>query len=85
MPDDMLEDAIAVSRQHLDEYEFEANGVEVSIGMLKITAFLKSDRQANQGPYGHQMGAFMARVPWQVLRVPRRPRKEQIRLLYLRA
>ena len=40
MPDDMLEDAIAVSRQHLDEYEFEANGVEVSIGILKITAFL---------------------------------------------
>ena len=30
MPDDMLEDAIAVSRQQLDENEFEANGVEVS-------------------------------------------------------
>ena len=29
MPDDMLEDAIAISRQHLDENEFEANGVEV--------------------------------------------------------
>ena len=30
MPDDMLEDAILISRQHLDEHEFEANGVEVS-------------------------------------------------------
>ena len=30
MPDDMLEDAIAVSRQHLDENEFEADGVKIA-------------------------------------------------------
>ena len=30
MPDDMLEDAIMVSKTTLDEHEFETNGVEVS-------------------------------------------------------
>ena len=30
MPDDMLEDAILVSKTILDEHEFETNGVEVS-------------------------------------------------------
>ena len=30
MPDDMLEDAIQISKQALDENEFEQNGVEVS-------------------------------------------------------
>ena len=30
MPDDMLEDAIQVSKTILDEHEFETNGVEVS-------------------------------------------------------
>ena len=30
MPDDMLEDAINVSKNALDENDFEANGVEVS-------------------------------------------------------
>ena len=45
MPDDMLEDAIAISRQHLDEYEFEANGVEVSILNPKNNRFLNLDRQ----------------------------------------
>ena len=30
MPDDMLEDAIQVSKTTLDEHEFETNGVEVS-------------------------------------------------------
>ena len=49
MPDDMLEDAIAVSRQHLDENEFEANGVEVSLlnQIPKITAFLNLGRQVS--------------------------------------
>ena len=41
MPDDMLEDAIAISRQHLDENEFEANGVEVSFKYVLITAFIQ--------------------------------------------
>ena len=31
MPDNMLEDAIAISKKALDENEFESNGVEVSI------------------------------------------------------
>ena len=54
MPDDMLEDAIAVSRQQLDENEFEANGVEVSkVYMPKITAFLKLDRQISKSSYGY--------------------------------
>ena len=39
MPDDMLEDAILISRQHLDEHEFEANEVEVSISNLKNNRF----------------------------------------------
>jgi len=30
MPDDMLEDAIAISKKTLDEHDFEADGVEVS-------------------------------------------------------
>ena len=30
MPDDMLEDAINVSKTALDENDFESNGVEVS-------------------------------------------------------
>ena len=30
MPDDMLENAISVSKAALDENEFESNGVEVS-------------------------------------------------------
>ena len=45
MPDDMLEDAIAISRQHLDEYEFEANGVEVSKLNPKNNRFLNLDRK----------------------------------------
>ena len=30
MPDDMLEDAIAISKKTLDEHDFETDGVEVS-------------------------------------------------------
>ncbi len=29
MPDDMLEDAIAISKKTLDEHDFETDGVEV--------------------------------------------------------
>ena len=31
MPDDMLEDAIQVAKNAMEEYEFEENGVQVSI------------------------------------------------------
>ena len=34
MPDDMLEDAIAVSRAALEEFEFEADGEKVSFRMF---------------------------------------------------
>ena len=30
MPDDMLEDAISISKQAMEEYQFEPDGVEVS-------------------------------------------------------
>ena len=30
MPDDMLEDAIQVSKTTLDEHDFESNGVEIA-------------------------------------------------------
>ena len=30
MPDDMLEDAILTSKRAMDEYEFEAHGVEIA-------------------------------------------------------
>ena len=36
MPDNMLEDAIAISKKALDENEFESNGVEVSLIKNKI-------------------------------------------------
>lgn len=34
MPDDMLEDAIAISKKTLDEHDFEADGVEVSTNKM---------------------------------------------------
>ena len=30
MPDDMLEDSIAIAKKTLDEHDFETDGVEVS-------------------------------------------------------
>ena len=40
MPDDMLEDAIMVSKTTLDEHEFETNGVEVSFIIFYFAAGL---------------------------------------------
>jgi hypothetical protein len=34
MPDDMLEDAIAISKKTLDEHDFETDGVEVSTNKM---------------------------------------------------
>ena len=46
MPDDMLENAISVSKAALDENEFESNGVEVSfIFINKNFKFLIKKRQ----------------------------------------
>jgi hypothetical protein len=36
MPDDMLEDAIAISKKTLDEHDFETDGVEVSKDKLCV-------------------------------------------------
>lgn len=35
MPDDMLEDAIQISKKTLDEHDFETDGVEVSFILFK--------------------------------------------------
>jgi len=39
MPDDMLEDSIAIAKKTLDEHDFETDGVEVSLtyALLRIT------------------------------------------------
>jgi hypothetical protein len=39
MPDDMLEDSIAIAKKTLDEHDFETDGVEVSLTylLLRIT------------------------------------------------
>ena len=42
MPDDMLEDAISVSKKALEEHDFEEQGVEVSFHkQLKFHRLLK--------------------------------------------
>ena len=42
MPDDMLEDAIAISKKTLDEHDFETDGVEVT----KRTNVLRLQRKS---------------------------------------
>ena len=39
MPDDMLEDSIAIAKKTLDEHDFETDGVEVST-FKSLTLFL---------------------------------------------
>ena len=39
MPDDMLEDAIQISKQALEENDFESKGVDVSIHITAQTNF----------------------------------------------
>lgn len=63
MPDDMLEDAIAISKKTLDEHDFETDGVEVSPNSncflllveetcQKYNACLLIDRQEGQEAHG---------------------------------
>lgn len=40
MPDDMLEDAIMISKKALDEHDFESQGVEVSLTALSSDSYL---------------------------------------------
>ena len=71
MPDNMLEDAISISKKALDENEFESNGVEVSL------LFIESNNRSNnidcknsKNAHGFKMGALMARISWQVFWLP---------------
>ena len=80
MPDDMLEDAIAISKKTLDEHDFETDGVEVRLGALTY-----SDCEESQEVHGREMGAVLARVPGQVIRLPLGPREEPLRVLHVRA
>lgn len=43
MPDDMLEDSIAIAKKTLDEHDFETDGVEVST-FKSLTLFLNDTR-----------------------------------------
>lgn len=46
MPDDMLEDSIAIAKKTLDEHDFETDGVEVCIfKRLNINALFLNDIQ----------------------------------------
>ena len=74
MPDNILEDAIQFARQTLDELQFEPDGVQVS---TTITANpFESDLANREGPYGQEVGALVACVSGQVVRMPRRPREK---------
>jgi hypothetical protein len=52
MPDDMLEDAITVSKKALEEHDFEENGVEVSLAPLCVTYLEFLDRANREEAYG---------------------------------
>lgn len=49
MPDDMLEDAIMISKKALDEHDFESQGVEVTLNFHNI---LLLDRKNREEIYG---------------------------------
>ncbi len=36
MPDDMLEDSIAIAKKTLDEHDFETDGVEVRVSFISF-------------------------------------------------
>ena len=80
MPDDMLEDAIAISKKTLDEHDFETDGVEVRAAAA--LTYL-SDCEESEEVHGREVGALLARVPGQVFRLPLGPRAEPLRLLHV--
>jgi hypothetical protein len=54
MPDDMLEDSIAIAKKTLDEHDFETDGVEVST-FKSLTLFLNDtfvDSEKGQEVHG---------------------------------
>ena len=83
MPDDMLEDAIAISKKTLDEHDFEAEGVEV--GCRKSNFIVDLDRQESQEVHGREVGALLARVPRQEFRLPLGAREKPLCVLHIRA
>ena len=82
MPDDMLEDAISIAKKSLDEHDFETNGVKVSFMFYWFGGL--TDSRISEVPHGPEMGALLACVPGQLVRVPRGPREQPIRLLHIR-
>jgi hypothetical protein len=40
MPDDMLEDSIAIAKKTLDEHDFETDGVEVGLTLFYLKSML---------------------------------------------
>lgn len=99
MPDDMLEDSIAIAKKTLDEHDFETDGVEVShrVVILKRIQikqmqtkhinhiFIHLDRKKGQEVHGREMGAILARFPGQVIRMSLSARAQPLRLLHIRA
>ena len=89
MPDDMLEDAINVSKTALDENEFESNGVEVSFNYSIIVRSIQKsikiyiltanyiqtniDSKNSQNTHGLKMGTIVACILGQIIRLPRCP------------
>jgi hypothetical protein len=71
MPDDMLEDTIAIAKQTLDAHDFETQGVEVNTNHY-LLAYLSIDSEKSQKVHGRQVGALLARVLGQEFRVSRR-------------
>ena len=57
MPDDMLEDAIMISKKSLDEHDFETEGVEVTLIsnliLMQIAKKVKKYMDEKWEPYWH--------------------------------
>ena len=80
MPDDMLEDSIAIAKKTLDEHDFETDGVEVShrltfkniVEMILhwYSYLFMIDCQKSQEVHGRKMGAILARFLRKVFRLP---------------
>jgi hypothetical protein len=41
MPDDMLEDSIAIAKKTLDEHDFETDGVEVGLTLFYLKSIFR--------------------------------------------
>ena len=89
MPDDMLEDAIAISKKTLDEHDFETDGVGVRkaayIRVWKLTTMiLNVDCQESEEVYGWEVGAILARIPGEIIRLPLGARAQPLCVFHIR-